>query len=134
MTFTHEMEAEGIAVRQYTLQTCFEVIHESFVLPFSNLDDPRYQPTGGPRRGGIHKEGFFIVIEGPAFMDIAPRVEAEGWWCEERDSGDHFFLRRELDEHGYAVFLICDDLNEYAWKVRRYRQRTRGHGGIRSPN
>ena len=58
---------------------CFEVIHESFVVPFSNLDDPRYQPTGGSRRSNIHKEGYFTVIEGPILMDIAPRLEAEGW-------------------------------------------------------
>ena len=63
-------------------------------------------PLEARKRSDIHKEGYFTVIEGPVVMDIAPGVEAEGWWCDERDSGDHGFLRRDLDEDGNAVFHI----------------------------
>ena len=47
LTCTQRMMSRGITVNQYNLAMCFEVIHECFVLPLSNLDYSGYQPMGG---------------------------------------------------------------------------------------
>ena len=107
LTFQQRMQTRGISIRQYTLQIVYDVVHETFVLPMSNLDDPRYQPMGGSRGRGRREGGTFHVMK-ECYMKSSrfPGTYVCGYWCEEQETLDHGFLEHDPDDQGNYAFQV----------------------------
>ena len=103
---------EGYSIRQYSLQTVNEVVHETFVLPMSNLDDPRYQPMGGSRRGKHSSGTFHVMSVGSMESSLRPGTYVHGYWCEEQETLDHGFLEFDPDNQGNRTCQVWNDCDD----------------------